>query len=88
MTTPTRSVSTSVRLLLIAGLVIGGASFLAAPAYASTYAFVNTSGEVNAVVADNPNMALVTAFGISLHSGVMLLSNLADGILNDSVSGV
>lgn len=59
------------------------------PAFASaaSYAYVNTSGEVRTVEAASPATAINTAPGISLHSGVILLINLTDGIVGDNVSG-
>lgn len=43
--------------------------------YASTYAYVNQSGQVNTVIADTSAGAIAAAPGISLHSGVMLVSS-------------
>ena len=90
MTTYTRLSSVAGRFLIVAGLVASGAVAIALPshAYAATYAYVNASGEVSAVVAPDPMTALVTAFNISVHSGVMLLINQTDSILNNSVAGV
>ncbi|CAN5770947.1 hypothetical protein BH11PAT2_BH11PAT2_10110 [soil metagenome] len=54
--------------------------------YAATYAYVNSAGDVSAVVANTAAQALATAPGISVHSGVMLLSNPNDTILNNTVT--
>jgi hypothetical protein len=60
----------------------------ASTTYAATYAYVNTAGEVRMVEASTPNVAISTAVGRSLHSGVMLLSNALDfGIVGDQVIG-
>lgn len=90
MTISNRLSAAPMRLMLVAGLFASSIFAMALPsfAHAATYAFVNTSGEVNAVVADNPTSALITAFNISLHSGVLLLGNQTDSILNGGVSGV
>jgi hypothetical protein len=90
MTTSLHFPIASMRLFIVAGIITSGVFALALPsfAHAATYAFVNTSGEVNAVVANDPTSALMTAFNISLHSGVLLLSNQTDSILNGGVSGV
>ena len=58
-----------------------------ASAFAQTFAYVNTSGEVTSMEATDANTALNTAPGISLHSGVMLLGSPNDDIVGDSVSG-
>lgn len=60
---------------------------LAVPAfsYAAPYAFVNASGEVNMVEAASAQEALTTAPNIHMRSGVMLLSDSDDDILNNSI---
>ena len=80
---------TSTRFLIAAAIAASSLSVaLPSSAHAATYAFVNTAGEVNAVVANDPMTALATAFNISAHSGVLLLSDQNDTLLNDSVSGI
>ena len=63
---------------------------LAAPGLASaaTYAYVNQSGNVSTVEANTPNLAMDNAPSIDIHSGVILLSSLADGIIGDHVGGI
>lgn len=66
-------------------------SFMALPsmAQAATYAFVNQSGNVSTVVANDPNTAIATAFNIHPRSGVMLLNTTGDyNIVGNNVSGV
>jgi hypothetical protein len=52
---------------------------------AATYAYVNTSGEVTTVEAPDANTALATAPNIAVHSGVMLLTDPNDDILDESI---
>ena len=81
---------TSARRLASAGIAAAAVASIALPsfAFAATYAYVNTAGEVNAVTAADANTALMTAPNISTHSGVMLLSDQSDPIVNDGVGGV
>jgi len=80
MTTSTRSTS----FLVIAALAAAGVLAFALPAFAqaATYAFVNQSGEVNAVVASDWMTAIATAPSIHPNSGVLLLNDQNSGILN------
>jgi len=86
MTNSTRFSTLSARFLL-AGVATSGLMAMALPsfAHAATYAFVNQAGEVSAVVADNANLALATAFSIDEHSGVILLTSLNGNIVGTSV---
>ena len=73
------------------GLIVAAAVLVVSPSvsFAATYAYVNASGNVNTVVADNPNTAIATAPNISTHSGVMLLNSQSNqDMVGDSVSGV
>ncbi len=56
-------------------------------AFAATFAYVNSAGEVRTVNADTPNIALSIAPGIAVHSGVLLLVNPSDAIVGDTVGG-
>lgn len=56
--------------------------------YASTYAYVNQSGQVNTVVADTGASAILNAPDISLHSGVMLMSNSTGAVLGANTSTI
>ncbi|HUQ30400.1 MAG TPA: hypothetical protein VM103_02670 [Candidatus Paceibacterota bacterium] len=84
------SVHTSTRFLITAGLAVASTLAFALPSLASaaTYAYVNTAGEVRTVVSGDPMNAIATAPGIAMHSGVLLLTNPADGIVGDNVSGI
>ena len=72
-------------------LLLGAATMaaLAAPAIslAQTFAYVNTSGEVQTMDADNANQALLTAPNIAVHSGVMLIQSTSDSVVGERVSG-
>lgn len=91
MTTSNHLSSTSVRRIVIAGIVASSMFVMALPslASASTYAYVNKSGEVSAVTANDWQTALATAANIDIHSGVMLLTSQSDNsIVGDSVNGM
>jgi hypothetical protein len=53
--------------------------------FAQTFAYVNTSGEVTSTEAADANTALATAPNIAVHSGVMLLTDPNDDILDESI---
>ena len=83
------SFSAASKRLLIAGLVASSVFAMAIPsfAHAATYAYVNQSGEVSTVTADNPTLAMANAFKIDIHSGVMLLiSQLDFELVGDSIN--
>lgn len=83
------SFSAASKRLLIAGLVASSVFAMAIPsfAHAATYAYVNQSGEVSTVTADNPTLAMANAFKIDIHSGVMLLiSQLDFGLVGDNIN--
>ncbi len=88
MTTPiTRKTLSFIKV----GLVVAAFAVMSAPAlsYAATYAYVNSAGNVSTVIANDPNTALMTAPGISTHSGVMLLDSTDDTeVIGDGVNGV
>lgn len=71
------------RISLAAGIASSGLLTMALPslAHASTYAYVNNSMEVSSVVAGDWMTAIATAINISLHSGVLLLTNLNQYVL-------
>ncbi len=72
-------------LIAVAVAVPTVASF----AYAATYAYVNRSGEVSTVTANDGMSAIMTAPNIAEHSGVMLLDSADDNqMIGDDVSGV
>lgn len=77
--------------LFLTGLVIAAFVAMSLPtfAFAATYAYVNTAGEVRIVVADTPMVAISTAPGIGIHSGVLLLNSPADNdVVGDNVLGM
>jgi hypothetical protein len=71
------------------GLILAALAVMAAPAgaFAATYAYVNASGDVSTVTANDPTSAIMTAPNIAVHSGVMLLTNPADTVVGDKVPG-
>ena len=76
-------------LLGVGALAVLGAVALPAATFAATYAYVNTAGEVMTTEAANPNTAIMTAPGISTHSGVMLIEVEEDEeIVGDRVQGI
>lgn len=77
----------STRSLLIA-IILMAVAIIPALAFAATYAYVNQTGEVRTVVADNPMTAIMIAPSIDEHSGVMLLMSPTDGVVGDAVPGV
>jgi hypothetical protein len=72
--------NTPMRFLLTAGVAVSGVLATALPslAHAATYAFVNQSGYVSSVSADNWMAAISNATNIDIHSGVMLLNAQSD----------
>lgn len=87
--TTTLSLNTNTRFVIGAGLALASAATFALPSMASaaTYAYVNSAGEVRTVNADAPMTAIAAAPGIAVHSGVLLLTNPADGLVGDTVPG-
>jgi len=67
-------------VLTLAILAMGFPAF----SYASTYAYVNQAGQVNNVIANTPTSAIAIAFGISAHSGVMLVNGSTGAVLGVS----
>lgn len=76
------------KTLLLSSLAMAAAVVAPAISFAQTYAYVNTAGEVRTMDANTANQALTSAPGISLHSGVMLITSTNDPVVGDSVSGV
>ncbi|MDB4992394.1 MAG: hypothetical protein JWL75_639 [Parcubacteria group bacterium] len=64
------------------------AALIAVPAagFASTFAYVNTSGEVTSIEATDANTALRTAPNMDIHSGVMLISGSNTNIVGNTVT--
>ena len=88
MKTNTSFTLTGVHMLVAALIAVAAVFAVSAPlqAHAATYAFVNTSGEVSIIAAESPEQALMSAFNISIHSGVMLLQSQFDAIVGDRVT--
>lgn len=63
-------------------------SILSTPlfAHAASYAYVDTTGEVKSISADDWRTAINTAPNIHMHSGVLLLNSASDyGVVGDDV---
>ncbi len=56
--------------------------------FAQTYAYVNTSGDVSSVDAASADAALMTAPNIGVHSGVMMIDDSSNDVLDQTVTGV
>lgn len=78
MTTTNRFASLSARALIAATVASSGLLAIPSFAHAATYAFVNQSGFVSTVVANDWMTAIRTATNISAHSGVLLLDSASD----------
>lgn len=87
MTTSTHLSTVSARHFFVAAVIASSIVTLALPGltHAATYAYVNQAGEVNAVTANDWMTAIATAVNIHIHSGVLLLTNQNDPILNTSI---
>jgi hypothetical protein len=84
----TSTLFTGARFLVKAGVMGAAALALPGAAFAATYAYVNTTGDVATVIADDPMTAINIAPAIAVHSGVMLLTSPSDDIVGDDVSGI
>ena len=56
--------------------------------FAQAYAYVNTSGDVSSVDAASADAALMTAPNIGVHSGVMMIDDSSNDVLDQTVTGV
>lgn len=75
--------------LFLGALALSAVFAMPGISFAASYAYVNTAGEVMSMEASNANTAIMTAPGIHMHSGVMLLDSSSDSsIVGDSVSGI
>ena len=80
---------------IIVGTLVGAFLFSVAlfvlaapqPTHAATYAYVNQSGEVSMVIANDPMTAIATAVGRAVRSGVILLTGANGGLVGDHVTG-
>jgi len=88
MTNTIASYKVGTRFLATAGVALA-LSILPAIGHAATFAYVNASGDVATVVANDPMTAIAIAPNIALHSGVLLLDSPADNeVVGDEVPGV
>lgn len=65
-------------------------AFMALPAFASaaSYAYVDVTGEVKSVTANDWMTAIATAPNIHMHSGVFILKTAADfAIIGEDIKG-
>lgn len=87
MTPSYRLSRTSARMILALALAASSVFVLALPnaTHAATYAFVNISGEVNAVTADSWMSAIASAVNIAVHSGVVLITSQIENIVGARV---
>lgn len=74
--------------IYLGALALAAVLALPSASLAATYAYVNTAGEVMTTEAADPNTAIQTAPGISLHSGVMTVGADDADVLGDRVGGV
>lgn len=74
--------------LLLGAFALAAVVAIPGGAFAATYAYVNTAGEVMTVEAASANTALSTAPSIAARSGVMLIEVTSDEVVGDSVGGV
>lgn len=74
----------------LAAFAILSLSLLAMPAFAgaATYAYVDATGEVRSVIANDWMTAIATAPNIHAHSGVFILKTAADfAVVGDVIPG-
>lgn len=89
MTNSTQSIGTIVTAVAFA-LTVAIAGFALAPAFASAaqYAYVDATGEVRSVTANDWMTAIATAPNIHINSGVFLLLSAADfAVVGDDIRG-
>ena len=60
-------------MTVVTSLVVLGALLFSSVASAATYLYVNTSGNVQSIEANNPTQAMAVAPNLAVHSGVMLV---------------
>jgi len=74
----------------VLALTVATFALIALPAFsqAASYAYVNQSGEVNMVIANDPMTAIAIAPNRAMHSGVILLTTQSTGLIGDNVSGI
>ncbi|MDB5266073.1 MAG: hypothetical protein JWM39_786 [Parcubacteria group bacterium] len=79
------------KTLLLGSLAMAAAVVAPAVSFADTFAYVNTSGDVQTMDATTANQAILTAPNIATHSGVMDLNvsnSTANPVAGQSVGGV
>ena len=80
--------STTLHALALLAVLSFGALALPAFADAASYAYVDATGEVKSVTANDWMTAIATAPNIHIHSGVFILKTAADfEVIGDTVVG-
>lgn len=82
--------SKNVTQVVTATLALIAVAFMIAPAFASaaSYAYVDATGEVKSVTANDWMTAIATAPNIHIHSGVFVLKTASDfGVLGKDIIG-
>lgn len=84
------TITTTTSKIAIGIMTMAALALIAFPALsqAATYAYVNQSGEVSMVVANDPMTAIAIAPNRAVHSGVMLLTQPDMNLVGDNVSGI
>lgn len=75
------------KTLILGALALAAVVAVPGVSLAATYAYVNMGGEVMTVEASTPEQAIMTAPGISTHSGVMTVTADDANVIGDRVSG-
>jgi len=61
-------------MTFVTSLIVLGVVFFSSATFAATYLYVNTSGNLQGIEANNPTEAIATASNIATHSGVLLVN--------------
>lgn len=88
--TQTKNTVQAMTYAVALGLAVVAISFISAPAFASaaSYAYVDATGEVKSVVANDWMTAIATAPNIHIHSGVFVLKTAADfAVIGKDIKG-
>jgi hypothetical protein len=87
--TTSNNMNKVIALTIAATFALSAAAFIGAPeASAATYAYVDATGEVRSVVANDWMQAIATAPNIHIHSGVFTLKTAADyKVIGSDVQG-
>lgn len=66
---------------LTSTLALGALLVFASPAFAATFRYVDTAGDLKVVIANNPTEAIATAPNIAANSGVWLVSGTSTPVV-------